>query len=366
MTAATIRLSRISLALVFLVGLAVLWPAVGSAKTSRCVVPKVAGLSLAKAERRLKAADCRVGKITRPKVAKLPVVGSTTPTAGRRVKAGTKVRIGLIAETGLALKGKVSYKASVDPSFTQDPTDPLVVTYDYSADAIATNDSLSINLAQDDALPDGVLNLYSSTTPNGPEALYCSMEVGGATSDGACPITYSDTGTYNVTTEYIPSGTAAVTETDQETISPFSTSTNLTATSIACGALVPSSLPNDPSGGVLQEGCYTLALSSTAPVAPAFVATPTVNDAQQNAGIMAPGDTCTLVVFWYQGESFAQDVAGGYSPDCSSLGWRGFGYATSDPAYGTYDSPVTTWTLTTSFPDSPGWIGSSSSVHVSS
>jgi hypothetical protein len=60
----------------------------------RCVVPKVAGLSLSRAEAGIKAAGCQVGRIEREhaSVAKGHVVG-TKPPAGKKRKAGARVKL---------------------------------------------------------------------------------------------------------------------------------------------------------------------------------------------------------------------------------------------------------------------------------
>ncbi|HEU5252352.1 MAG TPA: PASTA domain-containing protein [Solirubrobacterales bacterium] len=66
-----------------------------------CVVPKVKGKSLGKAKSALKAANCAVGKVTKPKKGKPKkgkgplVVKSTKPAAGSTHPAGTKVNLTL-------------------------------------------------------------------------------------------------------------------------------------------------------------------------------------------------------------------------------------------------------------------------------
>lgn len=130
-------------------------------------------------------------------------------------------------QTTVAQAPVIGYKANVDPSFTQSPTNPLAVTYSYSADATETIDGTTIDLGAEGQLPAGVLNFYSATTPGGSVGLVCSMNVGGATLGGSCPVTVAATGSYAVTTEYIPNSAGAVTETDTETIVPAATTTTL-------------------------------------------------------------------------------------------------------------------------------------------
>jgi beta-lactam-binding protein with PASTA domain len=65
-----------------------------------CHVPKLAKLSLAKAKAALKKANCKLGKVTRPKKRgrrKLPalIVKKSYPKAGTELAAGAKVAVKL-------------------------------------------------------------------------------------------------------------------------------------------------------------------------------------------------------------------------------------------------------------------------------
>ena len=79
-----------------------------------------------------------------------------------------------------------------------------------------------MNLGAEGELPGGILNFYNEGS------LTCSMNVGGATTGSTCLVTYADTGSYQVTTQYIPNGATAVTETDDVTIAPYATTVGLT------------------------------------------------------------------------------------------------------------------------------------------
>lgn len=178
----------------------------------------------------------------------------------------------------------VRYTAHVDPSFVQSQSDARAVTYTYSADATATQpDGTTTDMASSGQLPAGVLNFYSNSAPGGPESLYCSINVGGSTTSGACPIDYGDTGTYQVTTEYVPNSASAVTETDSETVSPYATTT--TASAVA-GTPTNNSTPitldaavTDPYGDSVAQGqqvAYTLTDETTAMVVESFTVAPGV------------------------------------------------------------------------------------------
>ena len=130
-----------------------------------------------------------------------------------------------------ALAPTARLRAHLDPSFTQGPG-PLDVTYSFSASAETFTNGVG---SLDSSLPNGVLNLFTPTTPGGPSGLACSVDVGGDADGGTCGVTYTDVGTYDVTVVY-DSGTSSATETDSETILPYPTT--LTA-SVAVGPAAP-------------------------------------------------------------------------------------------------------------------------------
>jgi hypothetical protein len=72
----------------------------GGSSGTKCVVPKLKGKSLSKAKGLLKAAHCKLGKVTKPKPRKRHklgklVVKSSSPKAGSKRPAGTKVSLKL-------------------------------------------------------------------------------------------------------------------------------------------------------------------------------------------------------------------------------------------------------------------------------
>ena len=77
----------------------------------------------------------------------------------------------------------VHLHAHLNQSFVQDPANPLHVTYSDSASA-----TVGLGASRETAepnLPVGILALYSDGL------LDCWFEVGGTTTGGACPVTYS-------------------------------------------------------------------------------------------------------------------------------------------------------------------------------
>jgi hypothetical protein len=228
---------------------------------------------------------------------------------------------------------RVRYGTKVDPSFTQSAGNPLAVTYAYSADATATVNGVVTDLAATGQLPAGVLNFYSQTTPGGgPEQLFCSMNVGGATTAGQCPITYAQPGTYDVTTQYVPDAGSAVTQTDAETISPYGTVVSLSATRTGCGN---SSCDYELASAVTdQNGAAVPAqLSLTAdPHCPPCGAIP-----NYSASTTIPTGSCSIVVTstWIQ------------SSDC--------GFELGNSA-----DDAMSWTLTAAYAGTPGYTPSAS------
>ncbi len=105
----------------------------------------------------------------------------------------------------------VTLHADLDPSFTQDSSNPLAVTYSYSASATETVNGVTKPTA---SLPPGVLNLYSEGL------LKCSINVGGSITGGKCFVTYSEYGAHTVVVEYLSGTTNATTGNETETIEP--------------------------------------------------------------------------------------------------------------------------------------------------
>lgn len=226
-------------------------PSAAGAKTMpRCVVPNLKGMTLSKARRQLSRAHCATGRIIGPRSGD---VRAQIPRAGRRVRRGMKVALVLQAKTASQTTpttggpgGHTTYNATVDPTFTQNPANPLQVTYQVSADAVETVNGNTVDLAAQGNLPAGVLEFYSQGS------LACTLNVGGAVDGGACGASYPAPGTYTVETVYVPNGVSAVSETEQETILPFATTTIL-ATEIGAvsGSEFPIAVdaePLDPSG----------------------------------------------------------------------------------------------------------------------
>ena len=139
----------------------------------------------------------------------------------------------------------VSLYAHLDPSFTQSPTNPLAVTYFYSASASETTGGVTV---AEPNLPSGVLELFSDGL------LACAINVGGSTTSGLCPVTYKALWAHTVVVTYI-SGTISATDTDIEQIRPFSTATTLTLSAPQCYSTV------DPYRGP-ETGCrYTATIT---------------------------------------------------------------------------------------------------------
>lgn len=180
-------------------------------------------------------AKCRVDyvkrtltkKVTKPSVKTVRYVGCVY-VAPKVVttKAPISIPTGPTASAGVTL-------GAVDPTATQSPTDPLAITYAYSASASQVVNGLA---QQVESLPTGVLELFTALSPGQPTGLVCSMNVGGSESGGNCNVEYQNVGTFQITTTYI-SGTTSATETDSVTIRPFTTTIATTRQSTGSGSL---------------------------------------------------------------------------------------------------------------------------------
>lgn len=145
----------------------------------------------------------------------------------------------------------VHLRAHLDPSFTQSPTAPRDVTFQYSASAsVATTLASVTTEAPAPALPEGVLQLVVQDASG---SRSCSMNVGGKVTGGECPIVVPAFGRNEVTTTYL-SGSTSATETTVDNIEPFSTTTTVTATQTEC--------PPTEKEGKLYHCSYTVAVGT--------------------------------------------------------------------------------------------------------
>ena len=208
--------------------------------------------------------------------------------------------------------GSVVHLAAVDPTFTQSDSDPLAITYTYDASATLVTNGVSV---PDNSLPQGILQLFTPTTPGGPSGLACSMTVGGATTGGTCNVEYHDTGAYQVTATYT-SGTESATATETDTINPFT------------DAITVSDVPatNAPDGTTCTNGpgigCQLMTATITGqgdashpPVGTLVFAI--YNDSGIAIGTLIPevaGQTYCLVRWFSDGPPWSANAT---SPDCS-------------------------------------------------
>jgi hypothetical protein len=190
-----------------------------------------------------------------------PVVGMTAPAAGDgywEVAAdGGVFAFGAASFAGSAAgttapTSVITKYAYIDPSFVQTPTNPLVVTYAFSAAATADTDGVQVATP----LPVGILNFYSDGV------LECAVNVGTAVSGGTCRVGYSAFGTHTVVTEYITGATTTVSQTAVESIQPFATTTTVAVTGGGSAGITMTAQVLGPQGqevrtetGSLAGGC---------------------------------------------------------------------------------------------------------------
>jgi hypothetical protein len=101
-------------------------------------------------------------------------------------------------------------RAGIDPSFTQDSSDNLKVTWTYGASAPVP-------------LPNGTLSLAVTEPSKAGSSGGCSINVGGDTAGGNCTQELPHYGSWNVTVSYVSSDptVAPATSTDTEDIEPL-------------------------------------------------------------------------------------------------------------------------------------------------
>ena len=77
-------------------------------------------------------------------------------------------------------------RANIDPSYTQDPSNPLIVTFDYSAsDAGVT-------------LPDGTITLTIDEHGQAASSYQCAANVGGVSVSASCTVKLSGYGLWDL------------------------------------------------------------------------------------------------------------------------------------------------------------------------
>lgn len=170
----------------------------------------------------------------------------------QRVKHPVSPKPTTPAAPPLAPAPVVKLHAHLDPTFTRDPSNPFKVTYAYSASA--TSETLGAALTEPAPLPEGVLNFYSDGL------LACSINVGGTSTGGECPVEYKALGEHKATTIYT-SGSTSATETSVEKIEPFTTSTALTIDSYEPLEHSEGGYDNQSYGGYYRIGTLTLSAS---------------------------------------------------------------------------------------------------------
>lgn len=185
------------------------------------VLSTLGGVATAAATTKPKATSHATYALT----AKACRVGFAKKTETHKVKGHSKRYVACV--------WKVSDHAAIDPSYTQNPSNPLDVTFSYSATG--------------DPLATGVLELFWG--PSQSQTLACSMNVGGDVTGGTCEVVFPNYGPESITVEYL-SGSTSATQTDTENIvdpNPVATSTTST-TSTTVATPTPTTAPSFPQG----------------------------------------------------------------------------------------------------------------------
>lgn len=254
----------------------------------------------------------------------------------------------------------VHFAAQVDPSYTQSATDPLAVTFDYSAGATSTaSDGATTNLAAIASLPAGILNFYSATEPGqAGMVLECSLNVGGAAVGGTCPITYPSAGSYTVETQYIPNGTTAVTATDVANVQAYSTTTSDAITQTGCAA--PQAAPNNTTTYACSYTVTSNVLDQNSNAISPAVSLTFTDSAGDGTIITAPAGHTSCTVTVSETTATGTQQTGGTSP-----------YYTSDVlshdcagGFQLSGNAVPSWTMVGTFAGNAGYTGSSSSTQT--
>ncbi len=246
------------------------------------------------------------------------------------------------APTPTAPAPTVSLKARLD-SFEQSPANPFAVTYIYSASATETLGSVSKPVP---TLPQGVLNLYADGL------LACSINVGGSTTGGECPV-HESMGTHTIIVTYT-SGSASATETSVEQIKPFplaSTTTTLTLTPAGCetvetrrGELVWENDEHLPENGT-EHRCSYLAEAGSTGVEGQTV---TITVGSLSLELASNPESCEIIVGSWKSTGLLEQI-----------GWSTTGCSGSMSKYELseigHEHPPTEWTVVAHGEGNPGF-----------
>jgi hypothetical protein len=183
-------------------------------------------------------------------------------------------------------------RATIDPSYTQDPSDNLKVTWTYSA-ADTSGD-----------LPDGTLSLSVQEPNAAGSSGGCSMDVGANVTGGTCTQELPHYGSWNVTVSYVGASTtvAPATSTDTEDIEPLRVApvapvATTTSLSVGAGTYHTEQGP-PPENWVEYYGPSTIDMASSDPSNPGFALSLTITsttNTQTISGAPVTVDECALV-----------------------------------------------------------------------
>lgn len=216
-----------------------------------------------------------------------------------------------------------SARANVDPTYVQDPVNPLKVTFTYFAGVAG------------EPLPNGVLSLYWGPTTQS-KTLACSENVGGTNGTESdpllCTITFPAYGTEYVTTVYT-SGTSSATQTDQENIQNPNPVVTTTTTTLAPHT---TTVVQVTSSTITQGHHFVLSATVTdqngaaVPVSPSQLTFQVVQSPGQYQSVFlsssaASGNSCSFEAIAASSNRIAFGGNGGVVTTCSFSGGGDYG-----------------------------------------
>lgn len=186
-----------------------------------------------------------------------------------------------------------SVRASIDPSYTQDPANGLHVTWAYSASDTSGD------------LPTGTLTLTVQEPNTAGSSGSCSMDVGGSVTGGTCTQALPHYGDWNVTVSYVGNDptVAPATQTETDDIEPLPAPPApppvATTTSLTVGTTTSYSEAGPPPlNWILWDGSTPITVASSDPDNAGFVLSLTITgsdgSSQTLTGAVTTGNSCAL------------------------------------------------------------------------
>jgi hypothetical protein len=180
-------------------------------------------------------------------------------------------------------------RATIDPSFTEDPSNPMSVTFTYGASDVGAG-----------SLPDGTITLGIFEHDQTAASYQCTSNVGGGQDTASCTVTLSNYGLWDLSVTYSGGGdvssTGATETVDIEAPAPLAPIATTVSLALGSSTTFDSWNGVSPAPFGLYENGYDIALAATSdnPESPGYVETLTDVTTGQTVTLPATSTCCAV------------------------------------------------------------------------